>query len=140
MHRLLELWPMGLGQPNAAMKERVAKEFELDNPTLEQACAMASRIVHGEGAWAWDPMNLEWWQNELDIVYGGRLLRIDRLVRLRGNGQWWVLDYKSSGDSLKRPQRIEQLALYREAVGDAMAAHQVRAAFLGADGSMEVLL
>ena len=140
MHRLLELWPMGLGQPNAAMKERVAKEFELDNPTLEQACAMASRIVHGEGAWAWDPMNLEWWQNELDIVYGGRLLRIDRLVRLRGNGQWWVLDYKSSGDSLKRPQRIGQLALYREAVCDAMADHQVRAAFLGADGSMEVLL
>lgn len=139
MHRLLELWLMGMAHPNDAMRARVAKEFELDRHMLEQACAMATRIVHGEGAWAWDSAKVEWAQNEVEVIHGSRLLRIDRLVRLRGSGQWWVLDYKSSHDPKRQTERLEQLIGYREAVRNAYSGQDVRAALLRADGAATTL-
>ena len=100
---------------------------------------MASRIVHGEGAWAWDPSRVEWAQNEVEVIHASQRLRIDRLVRLCGSGQWWVLDYKTSVQSSANPKLLAQLARYRDAVGDVLNEEKVRAAFLGANGSLAPL-
>ncbi len=139
MHRLLELWPMGGTRPQSGMLDRIAKEFDLDAHMLNQAADMARRIVTGAGAWAWDSSKIDWWQNEVEMVEGMILLRIDRLVRLRGDGPWWVLDYKSTSGSLTRPELIEQLSRYRDAVQKVNPGQEVRAALLGADGSVEAL-
>jgi ATP-dependent helicase/nuclease subunit A len=139
MHRLLELWPMGCSQPTQGMLQRTAREFDLDPPTLAKAAVMATCIITGAGAWAWDGSKVDWWSNEVEIVYAGQPLRIDRLVRQRDTGHWWVLDYKASGGSLKRPERMAQLSRYRDAVHKAHAGQEVRAAFLGADGGVETL-
>lgn len=45
-----------------------------------QAAAMAARILQGEGAWAWDNSVLAWQGNEIELLYQGQCLRLDRLV------------------------------------------------------------
>jgi ATP-dependent helicase/nuclease subunit A len=67
-------------------------------------------------------------------------LRIDRLVLRRGvgdaEGQWWVLDYKSTSQPQLQPELREQLLSYRAAVAQAQPGQAVRAAFLTAHGSL----
>ncbi len=138
MHRLLELWPAGLAQPTPDMMERVRREFALAEDLAQRVRAMALRVVHGEAAWAWDPNLIDWSQNEVEIVARGQSLRLDRLVHRRDTAQWWVLDYKSSGESMASPERVAQLRGYRDAVQQVYAGEAVRAAFLGADGRAEI--
>jgi hypothetical protein len=68
------------------------------------------------------------------------LLRMDRLVLRRGSdgtlGQWWVLDYKSTGQPHLQPLLRDQLLGYRAAVEQAHPGHRVRAAFLTALGTL----
>jgi ATP-dependent helicase/nuclease subunit A len=101
---------------------------------------MALAIVQGEGAWAWDAAQLDWQGNEVAVVQRGRMLRIDRLVRRRAatpdEGQWWVLDYKSTRQPHLHPELCEQLLGYRSAVALAQPGQTVRAAFLTPDGTL----
>jgi len=139
VHRLLERWsPTGAARWPQAWLPAVAREFALPPDTMRDVEAMALRILGGEGAWAWDAAAIEWQGNEVELVYQGELLRLDRLVRRR-DGQWWVLDYKS----LARPQSDEtlreQLQRYRDAVSALHAGTDVRAAFLTGQGRMVTL-
>ncbi len=146
MHRLLErytpahdaihkapAWP-------DALQSGVALEFDLDAAQFTAAKAMATRILQGEGAWAWDTAQLAWQGNEVALVHQGRLLRLDRLVQRKGRaddeGQWWVLDYKSSAQPQLQPELCAQLLEYQAAVAKAQAGHSVRAAFLTAFGTL----
>ena len=74
------------------------------------------------------------------MVHRGRVLRLDRLVLRRGAdgtlGQWWVLDYKSTGQPHLQPLLCEQLLSYRAAVEQTYPGHRVRAAFLTALGTL----
>ena len=136
VHRLLERWsPAAAGRWPQTHLPAVAREFALEAGAAREVQAMAERILHGEGAWAWDPAAIEWQGNEVELVHQGELLRLDRLVRRRG-GPWWVLDYKSAA----RPQAEEaltaQLQRYREAVRALHGGAEVRAAFLTGQGRL----
>jgi ATP-dependent helicase/nuclease subunit A len=139
VHRLLEL-----AQPQAApfapsRLARIAREFGLDDPAAHQAAAMARRILDGEGAWAWDAQAVDWHGNEVELAHEGELLRLDRLVRRRDSGEWWVLDYKSAGAPERQPQLLAQMRRYCEAVRRAYPGAQVRAAFLTGQGRLVAL-
>jgi ATP-dependent helicase/nuclease subunit A len=146
MHRLLERYAPVPGAPDAsarwsvAQRAAVAQEFGLEPAQMDQAHAMAHTIVRGEGAWAWDARQLQWQGNEVGLVHRGRLLRIDRLVQRQGEsqdeGQWWVLDYKSTPQPQQQAELCAQLLGYRAAVVQAQPGHTVRAAFLTAQGTL----
>jgi ATP-dependent helicase/nuclease subunit A len=146
MHRLLERY---VPQPHVSptlllatvvQQSRIAQEFTLEPAQMALAHSMALAIVQGEGAWAWDADQLGWQGNEVGLVHRGRPLRIDRLVLREGagdaGGQWWVLDYKSTGHPELQPELREQLLTYRAAVAQAQPGQTVRAAFLTAQGRL----
>ncbi|MDP2065588.1 MAG: UvrD-helicase domain-containing protein [Burkholderiaceae bacterium] len=146
MHRLLE-WaaPPTPGAPGTvaiapaptpAQQQAVQREFALNPAQAEQAAAMAQRILQGEGAWAWDSAQIDWAGNEVEITHGGQVLRIDRLVRRRDTGAWWVLDYKSTAQPQQQPALRAQLQTYCAAVQHANPGAPVRAAFLTAQGAI----
>ena len=130
LHRLLECWPSGTLEPPAALRQRLAREFRLTAGALEEVAAMARRVLEGEGAWAWDPAHVDWSGNEVELHFEGALLRIDRLVRRREDGAWWVLDYKSASQPERDAQLIDQVRRYRRAVQALHPGQVVRAAFL----------
>jgi ATP-dependent helicase/nuclease subunit A len=134
VHRLLEFAIRSQGGFPAARLRRVAREFALDGRALDGAAAMARRILEGAGAWAWDPGQLAWQGNEVELHHAGELLRIDRLVRRRDSGEWWVLDYKSVNDPQNDPALREQMRRYRDAVLAAEPGASVRTAFLTGRG------
>ena len=120
--------PEGAGSPGAApgaspahlaFVTRAAREFELPLDAVRQAAAMARRIRTGEGAWAWDSAVIDWQGNEVTLLHGGDTQRIDRLVRRRDTGEWWVLDYKSAHRPEEQPGLVEQMNRYRDAVRNA---------------------
>ncbi|HEX7891602.1 MAG TPA: UvrD-helicase domain-containing protein [Ramlibacter sp.] len=138
MHRLLETWQPRTGLGPAQLRE-VERSFALDAAGVQQAAAMAQRILHGEGSWTWDPAHVDWQGNEVELHFEGELLRLDRLVRRRDSGEWWVLDFKSAAQPQRQPQLVAQMRRYREAIAAAHGGAPVRAAFLTADGAMVVL-
>ena len=136
VHLLLERWTVGADGFAPAQLRRVARDFSLDEAQLKDAEMMARRILRGEGGWAWDPQAVDWQGNEVELVHDGESLRLDRLVRRRGSGHWWVLDYKSAGQPQQQPESLAQLRRYREAVSAANAGAVVRAAFLTGQGRL----
>ncbi|WP_431512533.1 UvrD-helicase domain-containing protein [Variovorax sp. DAIF25] len=135
MHRLLE-WSVP-GEPLAAAHVRAAaQEFLLDAQQARGAAALAARIRAGAGAWAWDLERIDWHGNEVTLVHEGDTLRIDRLVRERASGTWWILDYKSAARPERDAALIAQMQRYRAAVQQAHPGATVRAAFLTGQGEL----
>jgi ATP-dependent helicase/nuclease subunit A len=138
MHRLLEWAQPGVPLPISHVRA-AAREFALDLQAARAAAAMAQRIRSGAGAWAWDAEALDWHGNEVTLLHGGQTLRIDRLVRHRESGAWWVLDYKSAHRPEHDAALIAQLQGYRDAVRSAYPGETVRAAFLTGQGELVTL-
>ena len=137
MHRLLETAPAD-GRLRPAQLREVERTFGLDGAAVRQAAAMAQRILQGDGAWAWDDGQVDWQDNEVELLSDGELLRLDRLVRRRDSGEWWVLDYKSAAHPERQPELVAQMRRYRDAVAAANPGAPVRTAFLTAQGAMVV--
>ncbi|OUM02859.1 UvrD-helicase domain-containing protein [Variovorax sp. JS1663] len=135
MHRLLEWARPGATLPQSHVRA-AGREFGLDAAAAKVAAAMAQRIRAGAGAWAWEAEALAWQGNEVTLVHGGEVLRIDRLVQHRASGVWWVLDYKSAGRPERDDTLIAQLQRYCEAVRQAHPGATVRAAFLTGQGQL----
>ncbi len=131
MHRLLE-WG-DASEPNAAA---AAREFGLDPHQGVQAGLQAQRILSGQGAWVWDDAVVGWQGNEVELMYQGEPYRLDRLVRRKDTGDWWVLDFKSSGSPQQKPELMAQMQTYRSAVQQIYPGDTVRAAFLTAAGEL----
>ncbi len=138
MHRLLE-WGVvafdGAPIPPAAVAA-AAHEFALSPGHAQDAADMAQRIAGGEGAWAWHPDVIAWQGNEVDMLYQGQALRLDRLVQRKdaqAQGHWWVLDYKSAPAPQQQPELISKMQTYRAAVQQAYPGAVVKAAFLTGD-------
>ena len=138
MHRLLE-WGGALSPDQVAA---VAREFRLSPAQAAQSAALAARILAGEGAWAWRPDVLAWQGNEVDLVYAGQALRLDRLVQRKDTGHeghWWVLDYKSSFAPQELPELVAKMQSYRAAVQRIYPGAPVKAAFLTGQGTVVVV-
>jgi ATP-dependent helicase/nuclease subunit A len=131
LHRLLEWGRVSSGDIAAA-----AGEFELSPAQGEEAAAMAQRILRGEGAWAWNEDCVDWAGNEVELMVNGETLRLDRLVRRRDTGEWWVLDYKSGAAPQDDPTLTAQLGSYRKAVQAIYPTDKVCAAFLTGRGAL----
>ena len=129
MHRLLQ-------RADLTQLDAVALEFNLSNQEAEQAAQMAQRIMAGEGAWAWNDAVVGWQGNEIELATQGKLLRLDRLVRRKDTGAWWVLDYKSESQPQNKPELVAQMRAYVAAVQACYAGEPVKAAFLTATGKM----
>jgi len=98
--------------------------------------------VQGEGAWAWRADAVAWQGNEVDLVYKGQPLRLDRLVQRKDagcEGQWWVLDYKSADAPELQPALIAKMRTYRAAVQRIYPGAVVKAAFLTGLGTVVAL-
>ncbi|WP_029524944.1 UvrD-helicase domain-containing protein [Polaromonas glacialis] len=135
MHRLLE-WG---GPSSAEHVGAVAREFRLSPAQAAQASVLAQRIIQGDGAWAWRDDVLAWQGNEVDLVFQGQALRLDRLVRRKDaghEGQWWVLDYKSAPEPELQPELIVKMRVYRAAVQRIYPGATVKAAFLTGLGTV----
>ena len=129
MHRLLQ-WG------DLAALAAVAVEFKLGEKEAEQAALMAQRVMSGEGAWAWDDAVIGWQGNEIELTSQGKLLRLDRLVRRKDTGDWWVLDYKSESQPQSKPELVAQMRGYVAAVQACYPGEPVKAAFLTATGKL----
>jgi ATP-dependent helicase/nuclease subunit A len=154
MHQLLEqagVAGMALaelrlyGWPPARLA-RLALDHEISAAAAARAAQLAQRILAGEGAWAWDPAEMDSAMNEAPLNHRGQSLRLDRLVHrpavAGGTGPapgWWVLDYKSAARPERQPGLMAQLQRYREAVRALMPGEPVHAAFLTGDGRMVVV-
>ncbi|MFN9476074.1 UvrD-helicase domain-containing protein [Acidovorax sp.] len=148
MHQLLEqagVAGMALAQlrhqgwPPARLA-RLAQDHEITPAAAARAAQLAQRILAGEGAWAWDPAEVDSAMNEAPLNHQGQSLRLDRLVHRRGPvGGWWVLDYKSAAQPERQPGLVAQLQRYREAARALMPGEPVHAAFLTGDGRMVVV-
>jgi len=137
VHLLLERWRGDVEAVFApAQLQLAARQFGLDAAQLREAAAMAAQILQGEGAWAWQDGAVDWQGNEVELLHQGELLRLDRLVRRRDSGEWWVFDYKSAARPERQPELVAQLRRYREAVAAANPGGQVRAAFLTGQGRL----
>jgi ATP-dependent helicase/nuclease subunit A len=139
LHRLLEGWAGGARTIAAAQIRRVAREFALTEGQAAEVASMAQRILVGEGAWAWDAAAVDWQGNEVPLHHEGELLRLDRLVRRTGTGEWWVLDYKAAARPELQTELIEQLRRYRAAVQASCPGAPVQAAFLTGHGKLVVV-
>ena len=133
MHRLLQRVDI---RADLHAVDAVAMEFKLNSQEAEQAAHMAQRIMAGEGAWAWDDTVISWQGNEIELTAQGKLLRLDRLVRRKDTGDWWVLDYKSESQPQSKPELVAQMRGYIAAVQACYPESKVRAAFLTAGGQM----
>ena len=137
MHRLLE-WG-GVTAPRVRAAQR---EFQLDPTQVQSASAAAQRILAGEGAWAWDPRVIAWQGNEVELVYRGQTLRLDRLVQRKDaghEGHWWVLDYKSRGAPQEQPELLAQMQTYHAGVQSIYPGATVKTAFLTPQGKLIAL-
>jgi ATP-dependent helicase/nuclease subunit A len=135
MHRLLE-WG---GDLSAAQVTAAAREFRLNPAQAAEAAALAQRIRAGDGAWAWQQDVVAWQGDEVDLVYLGQPLRLDRLVQRKDagfEGQWWVLDYKSAPEPERQPVLVAQLQAYRSAVQLIYPGARIKAAFLTGQGTV----
>lgn len=136
VHRLLQWCPTPAAgfDWGDAHRRAIEREHGLDAARSAEALTAARRIVRGEAAWAWDPQRVEHWGNEVDLSHEGRALRIDRLVRERGGGTWWVIDFKRHEAPHTVPEHREQLLGYRAALRAERPADAVRLAFITAQG------
>jgi len=136
VHRLLQWCPTPAAgfDWTAAHQRAIEHAFDLDTARSAEALAAARRIVRGEAAWAWDPQRLDHWGNEVDLVHEGRALRLDRLVRERASGTWWVLDFKSAEQPQRVPEHLQQMRDYRAALQAAHPGEPLRLAFITAQG------
>lgn len=135
MHRLLERAPMdGAGFSDGEVRA-VIREFALTEAQGRRALDMARSIRAGAGGWAWDSKAVAWHGNEVEMLVGGKVLRLDRLVRTAA-GEWWLLDYKSASRPGDKPELQAQMRGYREALRAIYPGEPVKAAFLTGQGTM----
>ncbi len=138
MHRLLE-WAQPGVPVAAAHVLAVQREFLLGPAEAGAAAAMAERIRSGAAAWVWDTAAIDWHGNDVTLRHAGQTLRIDRLVRHRDSGVWWVLDYKSAVRPERDPALKARIHLYRSAVQSAYPGATVRSAYLTGQGELVLI-
>jgi ATP-dependent helicase/nuclease subunit A len=138
LHRLLQWVPTPAhGFEWSPLHLRAAaREFGLSASQAEALHSAARRMITGPAAWAWDSHVVDSCGNEVELFHQGELLRLDRLVRHRATGQWWVLDFKSAERPQEQPALVAQMLRYREALGAAQPGAVVRLAFINPRGEL----
>ena len=134
LHKVLE-W----GSSDATAQTVLRQHYALTEEQAAHIMHSAQAIWQGEAAWVWNPTDISWQANELDIAWQDRVQRLDRLVRHRQTGEWWVIDYKTSMQPLAQSYLRKQLRTYQQALQAMKQGEVVRAAFISADGRLHAL-
>ena len=142
VHKALE-WLTARADPLSGWRDSVlaaARMFGLDAGQRAHAEQAVHDVLHSASFRRFlDAAQIQWAGNEVPVVLGGQVLRIDRLVQLRTAhaGEWWVLDYKLDHSPQELLHYREQLERYRQAVQQAVAqGAAVRAAFVTGRGEV----
>lgn len=131
LHRLLQWQNAGSAELAA-----VALEFSLSSEDVQNVGKSVKLMLNGDASWIWDESKIDWQANEYELVYEGRVLRLDRLVKQRATQMWWVIDFKSAEYPERALSLRAQLSSYVSAVCLNMGVmpSQVRAAFITGNG------
>ena len=141
VHRVLE-WAVRPGTQSPIVLDTLcsaaAREFGTDEFGVRQ---IAGAILNSPACQRFfEAGRLIWAANEVSVIDGGELLRIDRLVQLRateGDAEtWWVLDYKLSHAPEQLDAYRQQLARYQRAVSRLQPGVVVRGAFITGSGAV----
>jgi len=139
LHRVLE-WATASGAPALGpLVAAACSSFGLGSDAHEPVAAAARKVLDSPVARRFFQAEaLAWAGNEVTVVDGEAVLRIDRLVALDENGcrTWWVLDYKLQQAPQSVPAYREQLARYQAVLRRLQPGDQVRAAFITAAGEV----
>ena len=73
-------------------------------------------------------------RNEMDVIVGGRLMRLDRVVLF--DDEAWILDYKRAFLDVEREKYAQQLAQYRAALAAVFPGLRLRSALITVDGQL----
>jgi ATP-dependent helicase/nuclease subunit A len=146
LHKLLQ-WYSPDRPWGATTLTALGQNFELDATALSEVVSMAHTVTRGEAAWCWDPAVVDVTHAEVELGWHGDLLRLDRVVRRRDTGEWWVLDFKSSQAPTRQEALVTQVKDYAQAWSaiqvhadpSAQAQAPVRAAMVGGNGRLWVL-
>ncbi|MEC5217922.1 ATP-dependent helicase/nuclease subunit A [Actimicrobium sp. GrIS 1.19] len=82
-----------------------------------------------------DPQELLFARNEMELMHDGELLRFDRIVQLPDG--LWILDYKRRLLASERTDYAAQLARYRLAAQAVFVGQAIRTAIITVDGGFE---
>ncbi|MDL2336659.1 MAG: UvrD-helicase domain-containing protein [Pseudomonadota bacterium] len=148
VHRVLE-WSVRCAPPLNDSLDKLcaaaAREFGAEvSPVQRVAAAILSSPACQH---FFDASRLIWSGNEVSVVDGGEVLRIDRLVHVGAAGGkagedeppvgvWWVLDYKLSHAPQQLDVHRQQLRRYQRAVSRLQPGAIVRCAFITGSGAV----
>lgn len=132
VHRLLELERFDEDTLNS-----IATETGLTIQQVIKAAQKAKTMMENPQTQPFfDASRLEVIQKEIELFYQNELLRIDRLVK--ADGQWWILDYKSSVTPTAKFEQAyqEQLTKYKKALQAIMPGEKIHAALITGAGEL----
>ncbi|MGN6702199.1 MAG: UvrD-helicase domain-containing protein, partial [Burkholderiaceae bacterium] len=139
LHALMERltgsarWPVTV--PDAAAVARwLACGLDVASTIRAQAAALLSSR---ELERFFDPRRHRAASNETEVMFEGRWLRFDRLVRF--DGEVWILDYKRQVLDSELPAYRLQLAQYRAAAQALFAGKVLKTALVTIDGRLRVI-
>ncbi len=145
VHRTLQ-WTATDADPTARLAVCARAATREAGLPADQASRVADIVAgmrhHVDLAPYFDTSRLAWAGDEVELVFDGKVVRIDRLVRLRGGADaaWWVLDYKLDTNAKDDPVVHEQLSRYCQAVQAATGGQPVHAAVVARDGRVHPLI
>ena len=139
LHRVLE-WATAPEAPAlATLVQAACASFGLGSDAHGPVLAAARAVLASPAARRFfDGAGLAWAGNEVTVVDGDAVLRIDRLVALdeADRRTWWILDYKLQAAPQSISAYREQLARYRAVLQRLQPDDEVRAAFITAAGEV----
>jgi ATP-dependent helicase/nuclease subunit A len=139
LHRVLE-WATATGAPAlSTLVQAACATFGLGSDAHGPVLAAAKAVLASPSVRRFfEPAMVAWAGNEVTVVDGESVLRIDRLVALDEGGRrtWWILDYKLQSAPQSIPVYREQLARYRAVLQRLQPRDEVRAAFITAAGEV----
>jgi ATP-dependent helicase/nuclease subunit A len=123
-------WPISM--PSA---QRAARWLLCTEPEARVVCEQAAHILASKTLQRfYDPAAHSFAHNELELVYNGEWMRIDRLVVFED--ALWVLDYKRSLLDQQQTTYWQQLERYRAACLTLFPGKRVHTALITVDGQL----
>lgn len=138
LHALMErltnaaIWPVTVPTEATVARWLGCSEQEAATACEQARCILSQPTL----ARFFDPAAYIFARNEMELVYRGVLLRIDRLVMF--SDALWILDYKRNLYEWQQAHYQQQLAGYRDACAEFFPGKAISTALITVDGQLWV--
>ncbi len=138
LHALMErltnpgLWPVGIPPVPVVARWLGCSDDEAAVACEQAACILAQPALEK----FFDPECYQFARNEMELVHGGELMRVDRLVMF--DDELWILDYKRNLYEWQQPDYQQQLARYSAACMELFPGKPALTALITVDGQLWV--